>query len=119
MDNYARMQFDVLTATAAESFADRIVQRCGGGDEALRRLAADPDGDGIWLSQFVDAVFADNCLDDPAGSCFVLEALNRRPIELAMSGTVADVLARASRMAFADLLRNKVIEAMERAQRYG
>ncbi|MGV9709953.1 hypothetical protein ACWDTI_04745 [Gordonia sp. NPDC003424] len=119
MDNYARMQFDVLLATAAESFVERIVQRCAGTDEALSRLAADPDGDGIWLSQFVDSVFAENCLDDPAGSCFVLEALSRRPIELAMSGTVADVLARAARMAFADLLRSKVTEAMERAQRYG
>ncbi len=119
MDNFARMQFDLLMATAAESFAERIVQRCGGGEAALERLAADPDGDGIWLSQFIDSVFADNCLDDPAGSCFVLESLSRRPVEINLSGTVADVLATAARMAFADLLRNKVTEAMHKAQRYG
>lgn len=119
MDNHERLQFDLLTATAAESFVERIVQRCGGTDNALQRLATDPDGEGVWLSQFVDAVFADHCLDTPAGHCFVLEATSRRPISIAVDGTVAEVLAVAARMAFADLLRTKVTEVVHRAQGYG
>ncbi|MEU9890547.1 hypothetical protein [Sphaerisporangium sp. NPDC051011] len=119
MDAYQRQQFDVMLLTAAERFAERIVQRCEGQDNALRRLRTDPQGEGVWLDEYVDAVFADFCLDDAAGSAFVLQALHKRQVTVDDTGTVSDVLARLARKAFAELLAAKVIEAMDRAERYG
>lgn len=119
MDAYLRQQFDLLLLTAADRFAERIVQRCAGQAEARRRLAADPQGEGVWLDEYVDAVFREFCLDDAAGAAFVLQALHKRQVTVADSGAVADVLVRTAKRVFADLLAAKVIEAMDRAERYG
>ncbi|MCX9192324.1 hypothetical protein C3Y87_13065 [Carbonactinospora thermoautotrophica] len=119
MDAYLRQQFDVLLLTAADRFAERIIQRCEGATNALQRLRADPQGEGVWLDEFVDAVFADFCLDDAAGAAFVLQALHKRQVTVEDTGTVSDVLVRLAKKVFADLLAAKVIEAMERAERYG
>ena len=48
--------------------------------------------------------FAENLLEDTAGSCFVLEALERRTLPADPGGVVADVLSRAAQAAFADVL---------------
>lgn len=119
MDTYLRQQFDVLLQSAAQNFVERIVQRCAGQDNALRRLRTDPQGEGIWLDSYVDAVFADSCLDDAAGAAFVLQALQKRQVTVDDSGSVADVLVRLAKATFADLLAAKTVEAMERAERYG
>ena len=119
MDLYQRQQFDVLLLTAADRLAERAVQRCGGHAEALRRLRENPDGEGVWLADYVDAVFADFCLDDADGAAFVLRALRTRKVAVSAEGTVTDVLVRLAKAAFADLLAAKVIEALDRAERYG
>lgn len=119
MDPYQRQQFDVLLLTAADRFAERVVQRCGGHAEALRRLRENPDGEGVWLGDYVDAVFADFCLDDADGAAFVLRALRKRQVTADDRGTVNDVLVRLAKAAFAGLLAAKVTEALDRAERYG
>jgi hypothetical protein len=119
VEAFARQQFDVLLLTAADRFAERITQRCGGAVPAAAALRADPDGEGVWLGEFVDAVFAEFCLDDAAGAAFVLQAVHKRQVDVHDSGPVGDVLGRLARSAFAQLLTAKVTEAMDRAERYG
>lgn len=119
MDLHQRQQFELLLAQTGESFIERIVQRCAGQDNALRALEQDPNADGIWLDEFVDAVFADWCLDNPEGAMFVLGALQRRHLTLEADGEVGEVLVAAAKAVFADLLYSKVRESMARASVYG
>lgn len=111
-----------------ESFAERIVQRCAGQDAAIAALADDPEGEGVWLSQFVDAVFDEWCLADADGAAFVLRALRTRPLPAdgltqlsadLVGGTVEQLLIGTAKATFAQLLRNKVLESMRRASVYG
>lgn len=119
MDAYQRQQFDGVLYMAAQNFAERIVQRCAGQDDALHRLRTDPHGEGIWLDEYIDAVFAESCLDDAAGAAFVLEALHKRQVTVEDTGSVADVLVRLAKATFAELLTAKTVEAMERSEQFG
>lgn len=130
MDAHQRQQFDILLLTAADRLAERSVQRCQGEARALHRLQTDPDGEGVWLGEFVDAVFEEFCLDTPDGAAFVLAALHRRPAPaagrapdadraVAPPGTIGDLLVRTAKAAFAGLLAAKVIESLSRSERYG
>jgi hypothetical protein len=119
VDLHQQQQFDLLLAQSGEAFIERIVQRCAGQDNALGALQQDRNADGVWLDDFVDAVFADWCLDNAEGAAFVLCALQRRSLTIDAAGTVADVLVRAAKSAYADLLYAKVIESMSRASVYG
>lgn len=118
MEAYQRQQFDLLLFSAAERFSERIVQRNGGMASALARLRADPQGEGIWLDAFVEAFFQDSLLDNPAGACFVLQALARRQATAPGSGPIEVMLQQLARRAFADLLAAKTIEALEQQQIY-
>ncbi|MDX2183904.1 MAG: hypothetical protein SFW08_07970 [Gemmatimonadaceae bacterium] len=115
MDLHARQQFDFFFNAAIESFVDRIEQRCGGPVPALERLRTDPNGEGVWLDEFVAALFRDFLLDNPAGSAFVLQALARRAISTASvdGATVEQVMSQLARRAFADVLRIKTDEQLE------
>lgn len=119
VDLHQRQQFELLLGQSGESFIERIVQRCAGQDNALRALESDRNGEGVWLGDFVDAVFADFCLDNAEGAAFVLCALKSRSLALAFDGKVGDGLVRAAKEAFADLLYEKVLESMNRASIYG
>ena len=119
MDLHQRQQFELLLSQSAEAFIDRIVQRCAGQEQALAALEADRNAEGIWLDDFVDAVFADWCLDNAEGAAFVLCALQRRPLKLAADGEVGEVLETAAKQVFGDLLYIKVRESMSRASVYG
>ena len=114
MEYYRRQQFDSMLAISAESFVERIVQRCGGGELALERLRDDPQGSGVWLDEYVDAVFEEWLLTDASGAAFVLEALEKRPVSLTINGRVADVLQAMARRVYADLLRDRVTEVLGR-----
>lgn len=114
MELHLRQQFDLLLHEAAGNFAERVVHRCGGPGPALERLHDDPEGDGVWLSEFVDVVFEEHLLDSPAGSCFVLEALERRPLPPDPGGEVTDVLARLARIAFAGVLCTRAAQLLQR-----
>lgn len=119
MELYERQQFDFLLMTAVERFCERIVQRNEGAANALARLQANPNGDGIWLDDFVCAIFQDFLLDNVGGACFVLRALAQRTVQVPTNGKIETVLVAMAQRAFADLLQAKTEEALEQASMYG
>ncbi|MEM9666848.1 MAG: hypothetical protein AAF970_18100 [Bacteroidota bacterium] len=113
MDLHQRQHFDLLLQMATERLIERAVQRCEGVEAALHQLRTDPDGEGVWLGRFVDAFFDDALLDNPAGACFVLQALERRPVPAAaLDGRVGDALRSLAKQAFRALLTQKAHEAL-------
>jgi hypothetical protein len=119
MEPYQRQQFDFLLITAVERYAERLVQRNEGAERALARLRAEPQGEGVWLDQFAQAIFRDFLLDGPAGACFVLQALARRSVPPPAAATVEAMLQHMALRAFADLLARKTEEALEQQLGYG
>lgn len=121
MELHARQQFDFFFNAAIERFVDRLEQRCGGPVPALARLREDPNAEGVWLDEFVAALFGDFLLDNVAGSAFILQALSRRPAP-AVSSTpgenVEQLLSRLAREAFGAVLRIKTEEALEQRQAF-
>lgn len=123
MDPHQRQQFDFLLQTATERFVARLEERFRGAEPALARLRESPEGEGVWLGRFVDAIFQDFLLDTVDGGCFVLRSLPGRSIEplreaLADAGTVERGVAVLARGLFADLLRQKAVEALEQHSGY-
>jgi hypothetical protein len=118
MELYLRQQFEILLQDATGNFAERIVHRCGGPDAALARLATDPDGEGVFRAEFVQAFFEENLLESTAGHCFVLEALERRTLPADPGGPAAEVLGRLARAAFADVLTTMTSQLVQRQQIY-
>ena len=118
MELFLRQQFELLLQEATGNFTERTVQRCGGPDPALERLASDPDGDGVHRADFVRAFFEENLLDNPAGCAFVLEALERRTLPADPGGPVPEVLSRLAQAAFADVLTTMIAQLIQRQQLY-
>lgn len=126
MNPHERQQFDLFLALAVERFAERIEQRNGGPGPALERLRTAPESEGVWLSDFVRALFTDFLLDDAAGACFVLQALERRPVEAlerrrvepGAAETIGTLLGELARGAFASLLAAKTEEYLEQHAGY-
>ncbi len=119
MELYARQQFDFFLATAVERFSERIVQRCAGAENALKQLKEDANGEGIWLDQYVEHLFEDFLFNNTGGACFILSALEKRDIEIEENGKVEQVLQKMAHKAFADLLKNKTIESLDRSVGFG
>lgn len=119
MELYQRQQFDFLLMTAADRFVERIVQRNEGVERALQRLESDPQGEGIWLDEYVRALLQDFLLDNTAGACFLLQALEKQSVPAPTGGKIEAMLQTMALRAFADLLRNKVLEALAQASMYG
>lgn len=117
MNIHERQQFDFFLLTAGERFMERIQQRCGTPEEAARRLENAPDGEGIWLTQFVEALFRDFLLDNPEGACWALCAMEKQklPADLPPQPTVNATLGALARHCYASLLRRKCLEAFEQA----
>jgi hypothetical protein len=115
MDVHARQQFDFLLNAAIERFVERCEQRCGGPVPALERLRTDPNSEGVWIDEFVQALFTDFLLDNPAGAAFVLQALVRRPLPVITTpaANIGDWMQRVAQQAFAVVLTNKTEEALE------
>ena len=113
---HEEQQFHFLLFTAVERYTERLELRCGGSTAALLRLRAEPEGEGIWLTQFAEAILNDFLLNNVAGACFILQALAAQPmpsVELAATKIDAHLqtLALAS---FARILRAKTDESLER-----
>jgi hypothetical protein len=123
MDLHQRQQFDFLLQTATERFVARLEERFRGAEPALARLRGSPDGEGVWLGAFVDAIFQDFLLDDVDGGCFVLRSLPKRSVDwqtaaLASAGTVEQGVGALARGLFAELLLQKAVEALEQHSGY-
>jgi hypothetical protein len=118
MELFLRQQFELLLQDATGNFTERVVHRCGGPEAALARLTDDPDGEGVFRADFVRSFFEENLLDNPAGHCFVLEALERRTLPSDPGGTVSEVLSRQARAAFADVLTTMTTQLIQRQQIY-
>ncbi len=114
MDLHERQQFDQLLQTAVERYAERLEQRNEGGEKALTRLRADPQAEGVWLNQFVDAFFQDSLLNNTDGAAFVLRALPKRTIAAPATGSVEAMLRAMAASAFGALLQRKTEEELER-----
>jgi len=120
VDLYLRQQFDVLLQMATERLTERAAQRCAGAEVALERLRTDPDGEGVWLGDFVDAFFEDALLDNTAGACFVLQALEKRPLATELhKGSVGEIVQALAKRAFRDLLTRKTTDALSQQAAYG
>ena len=120
MHLHERAQVDFLLNTAADRFVDRLVQRTGSLEAGLAALRADPQGEGVWLDEFVRAVLRDFLLDNAAGYCFVLQALADRRLDgvagLDVDGaTVTDALAVLALRSFSAVLAAKVDQGIEMA----
>ncbi len=115
MDAHARQQFDFLLNAAIERFVERCEQRCGGPVPALARLREDPNTEGVWVDEFVQALFRDFLLDNADGAAFVLQALARRPVPVVTTParSVGDWMQRVAEQAFAAVLAAKTDEALE------
>jgi hypothetical protein len=116
MELFARQHFDTLLREAAGNFAERCLHRAGGPDAALAALAGDPDS--LGRADFVAAFFAENLIEDTAGACFVLEALERRIVPADPGGPVSEVLARLARQAFSDVLTVQTSQVIQQQQIY-
>ena len=114
MEDFARQHFDLLLQESADNLADRAVHRCGGEAQALAQLRDDPEGEGVWLADFVGATFAEHLLDNPAGACFVLEALARRLLPADDGGPVPEVLQRLARAAFGEVVAGQAAQVLQR-----
>ncbi|NGQ94364.1 hypothetical protein G3578_04130 [Brevibacillus sp. SYP-B805] len=123
MDPHEQQYVNLLLAMAVDRFSERIIQRNEGAQNALDRLRTNPQGDGVWLNEFVDAFFRDALLDNPAGSCLILQALaNRRlnvPSPIFERATVGEVLQEMAKQTFATLLQQKTEEALEQTLVFG
>ncbi len=116
MELFLRQQFEILLQEATGNCTERLVHHLQGPQAAL---AAIEDGTAApAIEEFVDAFFAENLLDSPAGYAFVLEALHNRTLPADPGGTVSDVLGRAARAAFTELLSGQVSQAIQRQQIY-
>ena len=118
MDLYQKQQFGFLMQTATERYVARLEERFRGADAALEKLRENPNGEGVWLDQFTDAVFEDFLLNNVEGACFVLSALPGRRVEPIDGDTVEQLVGLMARKLFADLLLQKTVESLEQHSGY-
>jgi len=118
MNLHERQQFDFLLYTATERYVERLEQRNGGPEGALANLRHDADGQGVWLTEFTDAIFTDFLLDNAEGACFVLQSLAKRTIPPPAPANIETMLIAMAKSAFAKLLRQKTEESLERSASY-
>lgn len=124
VEPHERHYVEILLAMAVERLGERIVHRNGGVANALNRLRADPQGEGIRLGEFVDAFFRDNLLDTPDGACLILRALANRRWEAGSGGSgptsIGEMLQHMAKTAFGTLLQQKTTEeALEQTLVFG
>lgn len=123
MDPHEQQYFNLLLAMAADRLSERIIHRNEGVQKALERFRENPQGEGIWLNEFVDAFFREALLDNPAGYCLILQALANRPViefpNIAENVTVGEMLEKMAKQIFAVLLHRKTEEALEQTLALG
>ena len=107
MELFLSQQFELLLQEAAGNFTERMPLPLRRAGPALAALAEDPDGGGACAAEFVQAFFEENLLDNIAGYCFVLEALERRTLPADPGGPVAEVLGASGTSSVRDVLTTR------------
>lgn len=115
MNDHERLHIDGLVHEACDLLCETAIQRCAGPTRALTQLREDPNGEGVWLDRFTKMFLSEHALDNEAGACAILEAFSRRPMPEVRAEKVGEMLKLASAHVFADLVRTKADEALERA----
>jgi hypothetical protein len=123
MDLYQRQQFDFFLQTATERFVERLHQRFRGAQPALEALQSDPESKGVYLHEFMDAVFDDFLLANADGASFILRCLAKKQAQPhaanpSDSGTVEEVLVCWAKSLFTALLVQKSIEVLQQQVSY-
>jgi hypothetical protein len=121
---HEKQYFEFLLNAAIERFSERLIQRNEGIDNGLAALRANPDGEGVWFSQFVDNFFEDMLLTNSASACLILQALEKRPVEQQQldtlsTGKLKDILQTLAKQSFKKLLFVKLQESLEQTRAYG
>lgn len=127
MSPHEEEYFNIILQMAVERFSERALYRLGSVEEVIRKLRDDPQGDGVWLDQFVDVFFNDLLLHQIEGYAFIVRALSDQPIRLSSlfdgpnerAETLETILRRLAVTSFADLLQKKTIEVLEQQSMYG
>lgn len=119
METFEKKLFEDVLNSAVSRLTERITQRCQGAEQASLALQHNPEGEGIWLSKFIENFFQDNLLDSTAGATFILQALERRKLSGQYQGTVGEIIQQMAREAFAELVRQKTLESLEYIQAHG
>ena len=118
MDLYKQQQFGFFLQTATERYVARLEERFRGSAAALEQVKSNPNAEGVWLDEFVDAVFEDFLLNNTEGACFVLQALAKRKVESVEVGTVEATLVSMAKKLFGELMLQKTIESLEQHSGY-
>ena len=119
MDLYKQQQFGFFLQTATERYVARLEERFRGAAAALEKIKLDANAEGVWLDEFVDAVFEDFLLNNVEGACFVLQALAKRQIEESIPpGQVEATIIAIAKTLFAQLMLQKTIESLEQHSGY-
>ena len=123
MNDYEKQYFNTLLQMATERLVERVIQRAEGAENALHLLRTDPYGNGIWLDKFIDAFFEEFLLDNPAGSCFILQALSKRRYNLELLPqqvlAVEEIIKKMAKEVFEELLKQKAEELLEQHAAFG
>ncbi|MED3661753.1 hypothetical protein P4476_07655 [Ureibacillus terrenus] len=123
MNDYEKQYFNTLLQMATERFVERALQRSEGAENALRLLRTNPHGEGIWLDQFVDVFFEEFLLNNPEGSCFILQALAKRKYHFqnipGHESTVEEIVEKMAKEVFENLLKQKAEEVLEQQLAFG
>lgn len=129
MHLHERQQFEFFLQTAVERYVERLEQRFRGSEGALASLREDPNGQGVWLEGFCEAVFQDFLLNNVTGACFILRAMAQQKLvptvanmDLGASSetslTVESHLRFLAKRQFCQLLYNKSLETLEQHSGY-
>lgn len=121
VEDYQRMQFDILLLSAVSRYVERAVQRYEGATSALSYLKGEEQVQReLTLERdFTDAVFEEAILNSPSGAAFVLLGLQRQTITNQMlSGRLGDCLLELAKAEFSKILNQKAVEAIEMSLAY-
>ncbi|MFO0939602.1 MAG: hypothetical protein U0930_02425 [Pirellulales bacterium] len=119
MDLHKRQQFEFLLQTAVERLGERLEQKFRGADVALQQMQAGNTGD--YISEFVDAFFADFLLDNIEGACFILQGLAKKRMNqfsFSTEQTLEVTLVQLAKLQYTKLLSAKTLEALEQHSGY-
>ncbi len=120
MENWSRSLFDWVLMSSSERLFDRATARFDGPDAALARLSNPDEESRQLVAEFVAALFGDLGIDDPAGACFVLQALVRQTVALTeYDGPISGILDTIAKVAFSEILVRKTVETAELSIQYG